>query len=311
MLRQVCLLAGLVAIGAAGCLDVLEERKAPDLVLEEIASWRVAPEMSAITGGVIGADTSVMIWTVGGQLGTVRPPSAGVQSWQSPSVSTGFRAPDRSIRLIDAAGRLFRLNGDEGWLGEDVRCPVLAGASTVLPILDGLLLVVSPAETGRIQQLAVVAMKSEGCQMGEPIDIVCPHPPGLTEGGASGTLISCSDPLQPLMSLDVRAEQMDVLSIPESVPGDMPGSQSTDASWYGLPLLRLDRGFLRVVADLRSHTRRLEVFDRRGRHESTTLIVEPLGFFASDPEGRLLLGMRGVQEQHLVLFRWSWESAGQ
>ncbi len=71
-------------------------------------------------------------------------------------------------------------------------------------------------------------------------------------------------------------------------------------------ILPLDQGHLYELAHLGGDERLLALFDDEGCLARVTLIDVALGFLASDPERRLLLGVRDIGIQELVLYGWQW-----
>ncbi|HEX2091528.1 MAG TPA: hypothetical protein VHG28_03960 [Longimicrobiaceae bacterium] len=74
--------------------------------------------------------------------------------------------------------------------------------------------------------------------------------------------------------------------------------------WISMPIVRLETGFLRTFADLRSDTRILVLYDDHGNISRQTLIRSPLGFVASLPERRLLIAIRKSDQLEVVGYRW-------
>jgi hypothetical protein len=92
-----------------------------------------------------------------------------------------------------------------------------------------------------------------------------------------------------------------------SVPPDLrdaPGVQSS--AWWGMPLMPTDRGFLRVITDPTREERRFELWDTHLNHSKSVRVQGAIGFVASDPSRRILLGMIGAPKHTIVTYRWRW-----
>ncbi len=78
-------------------------------------------------------------------------------------------------------------------------------------------------------------------------------------------------------------------------------------NWHALPPLDLERGFLRVLVNIRNDERILQVFDPAGRLVRSRLLNGAIGFFAVDRVQRRLLGLRFAGGPELVVYsgRWS------
>jgi hypothetical protein len=120
--------------------------------------------------------------------------------------------------------------------------------------------------------------------------------------------MACTDPSQPLSRIWVSGDSVWLRAVPGSVPDDSiggVGAPPMDPLWVGLPLLKVETGFLRVVSDLRSDFRRIERWDARGQHVASTLVEFPFGLVASDRAGRMLVGVREAAGRfELALFEF-------
>jgi hypothetical protein len=81
----------------------------------------------------------------------------------------------------------------------------------------------------------------------------------------------------------------------------------TNPLWHGLAPIELDSGFLRVLADMKSDRRILQLYDQSGRLVRTTAIAAPVGFISSDLANSTALALRHAERMELVVYRWFWQ----
>jgi len=84
----------------------------------------------------------------------------------------------------------------------------------------------------------------------------------------------------------------------------IPGFLESMPFWYSLPVLDLDRGYLQVLADLTSDSRRFVLFDDSGKITRARDLVAPMGIFTRD--GERLLGMHVMNAPEIVEYGWRW-----
>jgi hypothetical protein len=93
---------------------------------------------------------------------------------------------------------------------------------------------------------------------------------------------------------------------PISLPREAVGSESAASLWVSLPLVQLDRGFLRTISDLRSDRRLLVLYDEGGRVIRQQVLNVPFGVLAAAPDSRLLVAARRADHLEVVKYRWRW-----
>jgi hypothetical protein len=91
-----------------------------------------------------------------------------------------------------------------------------------------------------------------------------------------------------------------------SLPDGMDGSEADQGLWVSLPLVQLDRGFLRTISDLRSDRRLLVLYDHAGRVMRQQVLNVPFGVLAAAPDSQVLVAARRGQTLEVVRYRWRW-----
>lgn len=293
-----------------GCADELEEFAGDAefaLTLDEVGQWAV-PYRADLVGGSIVDSATVLVWNHEGELWLL-------EQNQSEPQHLGVRAVPSINRVTGGVLLLARDNGSLGWLAPDgtvaemgVRCPE-ARAARLLLAQEGGFVAVFPA-ADNFEEVRGFSVTSTSCEArGEPLRTAAAEKVTLALAGGQEIIASSSDPFRPLLKATLGYGEPVFTEIPASrpQPADLLRS-SSGVKWVALPLVPLDRGFLRVSADLRSDRRRVDRWDSAGIHLNSTEVEGAFGFFTSAPEKRLLLGMRMEGEPQVVLYRWSWEN---
>lgn len=73
-----------------------------------------------------------------------------------------------------------------------------------------------------------------------------------------------------------------------------------------LSTLRLDSGYLQVIANPKTFARILVTYDDYGAMNKSVRIDAPLGFISSYPARRTLLALRQLEHQEIVAYQWHW-----
>lgn len=276
------------------------------MTLEEVGHWPM-PSRADLVGGSIVDSATVLAWNHKGDLWLLEqnhtlPQHLGVRA--IPSIN---RARGGVLLLAREDGSLAKLSADGMVVQMDVRCPEAKTARLLLAHEGGFVAVFPAADD--FEEVRGFSVTSTSCEArGEPLRMTAAEKVTLALARGQEIIASSSDPFRPLLKVTLGDGEPVVSEIPESRPqaADILGP-SRGAKWVALPVVPLDRGFLRVSADLRSDRRRVDRWDSAGIHLNTTEVEGAFGFFTSAPEHRLLLGMRMEGRPEVVLYRWTWE----
>ena len=89
-------------------------------------------------------------------------------------------------------------------------------------------------------------------------------------------------------------------------PGGIAFSDSgATERWLSLPALSLGAPYLQTLANVRTNERRILRVSRDGLLLKETILSAPIGFVASYPTERILVGVRSLRVREIVLYRWS------
>jgi len=80
----------------------------------------------------------------------------------------------------------------------------------------------------------------------------------------------------------------------------------SSVSIVSLSTLRLDSGYLQIIANPRSFARTLVTYDDHGAMRKSIQIEAPLGFISSFPARKTLLALRELGHQEIVAYQWHW-----
>lgn len=300
-------LIGLLMSGTAGGLHA-QRMRVP--VLDQIASWSIS-DPSDVVGGLVVDDSTAFIWTREGQMRMLRPGSAPV-AIASPPVELAFLDGSRRGRVTIISSRdgsLAAVSAPHPRTSPHRRCVGLSHATSVLPLRQQLIAVLPDQAPSEQSRVVLFSLAHGGCEQTDLVQLVCAKPPTIAPGHNFAGVLSCPGPRAPLLAVTVRGDSMQLAALRNSVPSDTVATHfRLVPRWFPLPLLPLDSGFLQVLADVRSDTRRIELWDEAGRHIRTTVLHSPIGLFSSSPEHRLLLGMKGGDPFRLILYRWRWHA---
>lgn len=112
--------------------------------------------------------------------------------------------------------------------------------------------------------------------------------------------------------LDLQRQQVvQRLVVPDSLlTGALATAGVSDTSprrdWAGMPLVPLDAGFLRTLADLTSDRRLLLLYDGSEHLVRVRSLDVPIGLHASLPSARLLLAVRRTNHAEVVVYERTW-----
>jgi hypothetical protein len=102
--------------------------------------------------------------------------------------------------------------------------------------------------------------------------------------------------------LDSTSGRFAVPVLPKASGGEPP-------LWASLGIHRVDDGYVRTFADLRSDRRLIVTYDATGKLLRETLIRVPLAVLATDVSNRRLLVARRTDRFELVRYKWRWAGA--
>ena len=250
---------------------------------------------------------------------TARPPRLALHErisviWQSAEeIAHGSLTTDSSARIVTRSGDVYEVMFGTGAIRRseggrtDSRDTATDGnacgdpnASSRAKYSD----VVITASQIAANRYRMAAHRSVGssCIEGPPTDIDCPNGVlSVALGNPKSGLAACS--LGEVHRLTVDAQLRIAL---RSIPADPPGDDGAAGLWYGLPILPLDTGYLRVFADLRSDHRRLQWLNTDGVHHLLMELDDPIGFLDSDPVRRRLLALRAGNPTSITVYEWRW-----
>lgn len=86
-------------------------------------------------------------------------------------------------------------------------------------------------------------------------------------------------------------------------------SDSISEGWLGLRVVKLDEGYLQVLADKGSDQRAFVLFDSGGRARRISRVKAIVGVLDTDASNRRMLMLRRTDKLELVLYRWAWGDA--
>lgn len=292
---------------------------APALILEPVKSWSLpSGRILSLQGASFVSDSIVVGWTRDGKLWLFdRGDSIAEPIWERAPliiVRSGFPGREQpNVAVSNSDGRVFRIRPSGSVEATQTTCDVAARSADLLSVGEDLLALRNPANgeptATASRSLSLIRLSGGNCQEVANVELGCRDGvASLAQAGPDEAWISCSDPDVPIHSVKLSSDSLvlEGLKLSGAADGSPELSSPTTPLWFALPVVRLDRGFLRVQADLRSSARRIELIDSQGRIVRTSLVETPLGLVASRPEDRLLFGMRGAPGAEALLFEWSW-----
>lgn len=283
------------------------------VVLEQVAAWQWAIEGGDLpVGALVRADSSAVVWTQEGRVYTVRPGSDAIEDLRpTGEVITAWRGPPPAEGAIAVVhdGRLISLDDVNGArrLGT---CPLLLRARDAVshPAAGFLVVILSSAPDAMAsmpERVVLLKLDGRNCYVASGVDSPCPMAT-LARHSVAGVVVACLEIRRPLFKATVESAKLSLDSLHASgIRGLTETVGDSGPLWHGMPIMPINGGFLRVLADLRSDARRFEFWDGTGRHVRTSTATAPIGFGASEAERHLLFGMRGGSGVDLVLFKWS------
>lgn len=289
-----------------GCRDSLPVEAAAGrsvmapLELIEIATWELPEGLHPIAAERFG-DSSVTVWTVHGEAWVFGIGVSGVRAHGGDR--TGLRRPGAREAPSTATlpGGTSRASGggkDEACRAQDHTRETVEFDRTVVGIssIPGGEHLVIWTNGG----FSLCADPEDGAPLGD-------WGTSWVRKDRDRALVSQADPVAPVLEVTRvwfrwRVREAAGFGFPQSNGGD------DQRYWVGNPLLPLDRGFLRVYADIGSPARRIVLYDEHGKVVRFRELDSAIGLFASYPERRELLGMTGTLPRRLVMYRWSWAS---
>lgn len=297
----------------------LSAANAPALILEPVKSWSLpSGENLSLHGASFVSDSIILSWTRDGKLWLFdRDDSIAELVWERrPWIIAKSGSPGRvqpNVAVSKSDGRVFQIRPSGSVEATQTTCDVAARSADLLSVGEDLLALRSPANgeptATASRSLSLIRLSGGNCQEVANVELGCRDGvASLAQAGLDEAWISCSDPDVPIHTVVLSSDSLVVeeLALSDASDGSRELSSATTPLWFALPVVRLDRGFLRVQADLRSSARRIELIDSQGRIVRTNLVETPLGLVASRPEDRLLFGMRGAPGAEALLFEWSW-----
>jgi hypothetical protein len=265
-----------------------------------------------LTSGIVFNDSSILLASASGDIRSLDSdettsllvatlPEPLLVASSEPSVNDEFIVVSRldgRILLLYATGGNERI----------IACPQLTNAVNITSLSKDRLLGVMTDGEGR-HYLQVVNIARAKCAWTRPEFVMCAiGAPSVVSSGEGIAVLACGEPSTPLRLVTLDGQSLTLTEISGSQPPRAPLIQD-EALWFGMPLVKVNHGYLRVVADLRSNVRWIQYWNAAGRYERSQIIDEPLGLVASSLDGTLLLGVNGVDSVGVVLFAFSRRAA--
>lgn len=281
------------------------------MVVSQSASWPVPEGVEYVTGVILGPE-DLLVQDVAGRtwrfrLGVGEPDLVPELDSTVLRVSGPPGAPYLEA-IRPNTGDLLQAPGPSLADLKENSCPDLVGVRSFLRMSPDML----AAWRGRWEgddELLFLRELPSGCERKGAVSV----PPGfspftMASSGKSSILASSMNPRQPLLLVDLLDGGSVVLTTGSaSETNSLPaGDDGLDPLWIALPLLRTDRGYLRVLSDVRSAMRVFEMIDSSGQPSRRVGVSGPVGLVSSLPERRILLGMKGTTHPEIVLLRWHW-----
>jgi hypothetical protein len=274
-------------------------------LLELTAGTRIViPDSFRLAGGTIVDSTVAFLWAVNQPYLLVLSGNAAL-----PFAPSAFARPvaafwndeDRQLEVVDAgAGQVVSLTREGRVLG---RWPLpLSGVGSAARTRTGWFVGVhSPDKTYRV---AAVGRRghSEVLQLADSdsyqdYSLVADSARLLVWSMRRGFAVSVVE--HGAVSFVFRPDSIGAY---KAVPDD-----TLDAlRWVALRPVPLDRGYLQVLADLKSDDRRLILYDRSGREVRRSRLDVAVGPVSSRPDHQTLLMARITNDQELIFYRWHW-----
>jgi hypothetical protein len=204
-------------------------------------------------------------------------------------------------------GRLARLDGGEV---QAVACPARLGGVSFAPLAGGIVALYRDDPSAQKVGVRLISFDQPACSSTEVgAEVYSEVAPYVKTDREGDVVISFSDAGRPplVLTLGPGHSRDQTLQTLMKWKGDPSLSRGRREKWVAMPILPLDRGFLRVVADLRSATRRLEVYTEELEFSHSTEVVVPLGFSAVDHDSSIVVGAVGSTPGFITAFRWTWD----
>jgi hypothetical protein len=286
----------------------------PGMVLREVGMWPVS-DPSVFVAAVLTADGSVVAGTSDGNLMLFRlgvPEHEVVQVGAPVSVIGRAPEPDGQgiVVVSQLDGALLQVSSSGLVQPTGSHCSDLLGAVASLPLNDGFIAIHSESEYSH--HLSTFSTLKPDCVRSESVPIPCEQlNPTVALLDSISMVLGCNDPRTPLHRVKLGKGRLRVAPIEGSAPPDSVAfSFEATSRSVAMPLLQTDRGFLRVVSDLRRDARRFDLWNEHGHYVRGTHVNTHIGFVSSLPDHRLLLGMRNDNGFQLVVYEWSWAADG-
>lgn len=284
--------------------DSMYSQEQPKLQIEEVASFSV-PDSFAVLGAHMSPSGSIILWATNqpyllvedrGSLNPLLHDSLSVPVAaalvDSDSVVEVIDAESRALVRVTLAGRIVSR--------QSITAPLAIKQARHSPL--GWMLL------GRLpdSSLAVARITSNGgMQLYANASIASVRSVHMLPWNEGVVLSAISDGYGAwAFSSPDAAPSLTFETI--SLPDELDGSKSDQGLWVSLPLVQLDRGFLRTISDLRSDRRLLVLYDDAGRVIRQQALNVPFGVLAAAPESRILVAARRGQILEVVKYRWRW-----
>lgn len=128
----------------------------------------------------------------------------------------------------------------------------------------------------------------------------------LSAGPAGGIIATQLVPPFTSMVYDSTGRLAATLTPPATTVHEDSAPGALAPLWVGLPVQSVGAGFLQVLSDLRSDSRRLILFDRDGRYLRDAHLTAPFGVLCVMPHSARLLASRYTGTQEVAEYSWQW-----
>jgi hypothetical protein len=263
-----------------------------------------------LAGGIL-LNSGVLLWGSEGQLWYAGYDSSSIAKVDTNLGRMGFSViPSGNARsLIGVSlrdGMMYAFNSRKVTLEPTGGfCSAAVGRNAVPHSGDSRLALTS--SRGGFHAVQILRIQQRSCEVLRTGFIECGHTISVASSSTShAAAVSCDHPNEDIVWVHADPSAQSLSS--QSRFGPVRGGSS--GSWSGLPLLVTDRGFVRQSANIESDDRRMDFWMLDGTYWRSVNFEDPIGFFASDPHDKQLLGMRTWQGRAIILvYRWHWNES--